>query len=393
MHNIVILGGNIAGVTLAHYLLREVLPSLNAGIEDGQQSGYKITLVSPSDHTFYKIVAPRAAVSTGKIPLDVPFASIPEGFSQYGEDVFVFVKGQAVGLNEDGKIVNVRGEKGDEEDVRYDSLVVATGTTSASPLWTLHGDYKKTKAAFEDLHSRLPNAQSVLIAGGGPAGVETAGEIAHEYKLAKTTILSGGNRLLPRLNNKGVSAQAEDHLKALNVTTIHEVRVSSVAQLPDGKTALEFNDGTKKTVDIYIDATGATPNTSFLPANWLSNSKRVAVDPTTLRATAAPAGVYSVGDVASYSLGGILDAKDSIQPLGYSIWSDLRDTAPSGVKVMQEKKYNQVTKDMQLVPIGPHGGVGSVYDWRVPNAMVWMMKSRKFFAERAPLVAAGGELS
>ncbi|KAL1961102.1 hypothetical protein VTO42DRAFT_3047 [Malbranchea cinnamomea] len=395
-HNIVIVGGNHAGVTLAHYLLREVLPSLNAG-SDRDTPAFKVTLVSPSDHTFYKVVAPRVAVSSENIHIDTPFASIIDGFSNYDQSLFSFVRGEAVHLDERSKTVTVKPTEGANGTppaalVQYDSLVIATGTKSASPLWTLHGDYKHTKAAFEDLQRRLPQAESVLIAGGGPTGVETVGEIMHHYKPKDITILSGTTRLLPTLNNTGVSAEAAKKLQSLGVKVIHNTRVTSSTALPDGRTSLELDDGSTKTVDVYINTTGGKPNTGFLPPSWLDDKKKIAVDATTLRATKAPAGVYGIGDVASYSRGGLMDTKLPIPALGYSIWHDLRESAPAGVTPLKQKTYSQITKDMQIVPIGPGGGVGSLFDWRIPSWMVWLIKSRTFFVEKAPQLAAGGEL-
>lgn len=125
MHNIVILGGNFAGVSTAHYLLRHVFPLLKNKTE------YKVTLVSPSDHTFFKIGAPRALVSSEKVPADKPFASIRNAFSDYKASEFSFIQGEAVGVDEAIRTVSVRTSGlAKEISVLYDSLVIATGTTS-----------------------------------------------------------------------------------------------------------------------------------------------------------------------------------------------------------------------------------------------------------------------
>ncbi|TVY16847.1 Oxidoreductase ptaL [Lachnellula arida] len=366
MHNIVILGGNFAGVGAAHYILRHVFPSLNSS----EKAQYKVTLISPSDHTFFKIGAPRALVSNKLIPLDKPFASIPDAFSGYKTSEFTFVYGKAVGVDEESKTVSVDSASA-KTSVQYDLLVIATGTTS-SPLWTLNDDYTLTRAAFEDLHRRIPRAEKILIAGGGAAGVETAGEIAHLHKGKNITILSGSLRLLPRLKNVKAGTAAERQLEAQGVKTIHNIKVTSSTTLPDGKTSLLLSDDNTEIVDVYIDATGGTPNTSFLPDHWLDENKRVATETSTLRATKAPAGIYSIGDVASYSKGSAMDSSWPIPALGYSIWSDLVKSANDdglhvGNPILKEKKYKQIEADMQIVPIGPMGGVGVIFGWTVPS--------------------------
>jgi len=393
MHSIVILGGNFAGVSTAHYLLLHVLPVLNSTSSD--KSEYKVTLIAPNDHTFFKVGAPRA-LSSPEIPLEKSFASIPDAFSHYKTSEFTFIQGEAIQLDEATKKISVNsGGDIKNTSVYYDSLVIATGTTSASPLWTLHGDYKKTRDAFADLHLRLPQAKTVLIAGGGAAGVETAGEIAYFYKQASVTLLSGSTRLLPRYKHTGLAKAAESQFSSLSVRTIHNLRISSSTVLPDGKTSLKLSDGTTKVVDIYIDATGGTPNSNFLPSSWLDDHNRVATDGTTLRATSAPTGIYSIGDVASFSKGNIPDAIWPVSALGYSIWSDLRQSADrkegtaDGGAVLKEKKYKQIQADMGAIPIGPKGGVGVIYGWRVPSWFVWLVKSRNFMMDKSPELATG----
>jgi apoptosis-inducing factor 2 len=407
MHNIVILGGNFAGVSTAHYLLRHVLPLLNS--TSSENSGYNVTLISPSDHTYFKIVAPRALLSAEKVPFDKPFASIPDAFSHYKTSEFSFIQGEAVGIDEAAKIVSVRGVGTIENTfVQYDSLVIATGTSS-SPLWTLQGEHKVTIAALQDMHRRLPKAESIVIAGGGATGIETAAEIASHYTGKDVTLLSGGSRLLGRLKNTGASRDAEQRLTALNVKTIHNVRVASATEVEDGtKTALRLSDGSSRVVDVYLNATGGQPNTSFLPASWLDDaSKRVLTDTTTLRVPNAPAGVYCIGDVASFSKGGIMDSMWPVPVLAYSIWFDLQAGAAAGANggdlkqsspaattrtpALKEKKYKQIQSDMQFVPVGPKGGVGVIFGWRVPSFFVWLLKSRTFGIEKAPALATGEE--
>jgi NADH dehydrogenase FAD-containing subunit len=383
MHNIVILGGNFSGVSTAHYLLRHVLPHLNSNSE---KQTYKVTLISPSDHTFFKVGAPRALVGTSKVELHAPFTPIADHFSSYPASSFTFILGSAVGLDAATQTITVKKTE-KEESVHYDSLVIATGTTSNSPLWTLHNSFAETKFAFEDLNSRLATAKTILIAGGGPAGVETTGEIAYKFKATgkSITLLSGTDGLLTYLNHPTVTQLAESKLNDLGVKTVHKLRVVSSSVVAEGKTEVVLSDGSKQVVDLYIDATGGAPNSSFLPVAWLDERKKVLTDSKTLRAMAAAPNVYSIGDVASYSKGNVVDSQWSVNALGYSIYEDLS----KGGKALKVKRYAQMAKAMGLVPIGPKGGVGVIFGWRVPSWFVWLVKSRSFMMEKAPEVANG----
>ncbi|PVH74503.1 FAD/NAD(P)-binding domain-containing protein [Cadophora sp. DSE1049] len=394
MHNIVILGGNFAGVSTAHYLLRHVIPPLHS--TNGGRSDYKVTLVSPSDHTFFMIAAPRALISAELVPLEKPFGSIPDAFCNYKTSEFKFVQGEAIKVPEDEKVVDVRLTRSSANvTIRYDLLVIATGTTSPSPLWTLHGHYGNTAAAFEGLHERLPKAKTILIVGGGPTGVEVAGEIGHHYKGKDITLLSGGSRLLPRLKHIGVGKAAERQLKVLNVKIIHNTKAISRTELANGQVSVNLSDDGLRTFDLYIDATSGAPNTKFIPATWLNDTKHVATDANTLRATKSPPGVYSIGDVSSFSKGSAIDAIYPIPALGYSIWSDLCESVNrgkgglAGTAILKEEKYKQIGSDVQFVPIGPEGGVGVAFGWQVPSCIVSLLKSRTFFMDKAPKLATG----
>jgi NADH dehydrogenase FAD-containing subunit len=266
----------------------------------------------------------------------------------------------------------------------------------------LHGDHKLTLAAFQDIRTRLPSAKTILIAGGGAAGVETTGEIASLYKDKEITLLSGSHHLLPKLQTAKAGKAAERQLTSLNVKTLHDVRVTSSKTVGGDKVCLVFSDGTTRTVDIFIDATGGTPNTSFLPAAWLDDFKRVATDMGTLRTTKAPPGVYAIGDAASYSKCSIPDSSWAVPALGYSIWSDLHTAATKegslqnntvGTVMLKEKKYKQFETDVLIVPAGPKGGVGVLFGWSVPSFLVWLLKSRTFMLEKAAGLAAGAEFS
>ena len=171
-HNIVVVGGSFSGLGVSHVLLRHTIPTLesnNAG------KTYKVTLISTTDQFFYKIGAPRTVASPDLIPVSKLLVPIAEGFKDYAADHFEHVIGTATGVNEGKKIVSVKRGDGSTGEVKYDSIVCATGSTYKSPLWTLQNDVEESIAEFKRFHEKIPKAKSILVAGGGPAGVETAG--------------------------------------------------------------------------------------------------------------------------------------------------------------------------------------------------------------------------
>ncbi|KIM99788.1 hypothetical protein OIDMADRAFT_55692 [Oidiodendron maius Zn] len=379
-HNIVVLGGNVAGLSISHYILRHIVPA--ADKETGKQ--YKLSLVSPSTHYQHKVGAPRALSQPDLV--DKVFVPLADSFAGYGSKL-EHVQGEAVALEPSSKRITVSGLNDSRSQVTYDSLIIATGVRSASPLWTLHGQHTISADALHETSAAIDRAKTILIAGGGATGVETAGEIGSHWRGKDVTILSGSTQLLANLKDMNVGKKAETQLHNLNVKTEHMTKVTSASKTAEGKMLLMFNNGTTREVDVYIDATGGTPNTSFLPTEWLDSRGKVNTDVATLRGTGA-AGVYAIGDVASYSKSNILDIHRAVAPLGYSLWADL--TKGSMVKTpLAEKLYKQDQTDFGAIPVGPSGGVGTALGWSLPSFMVKFIKSKTFLFDKVPGIVGG----
>lgn len=173
VQDIVVVGGSFAGLGVAHYVLRHVIPRLEAS---NQGQSYKLTLISTTDQFFYKIGSPRTVASPEKLPVAKLFIPLADGFKEYSADHFELLIGTATSVDEDKRVVTVKRKDGMTTGVHYNSIVCATGSTYKSPLWTLHDDPQQSIDEFRRFHDKLPNAESLLVVGGGPAGVETAGE-------------------------------------------------------------------------------------------------------------------------------------------------------------------------------------------------------------------------
>jgi NADH dehydrogenase FAD-containing subunit len=167
-YTILIVGASYAGLQVAHTLLKN---SISA------RSDLKVILVSASTHHYLNIASVRAIIP-GKFRDDQLFAPIAEGFAKYPAEHFELVVGTAEDADVEKKTVHVGSRA-----IAYDILVVTTGSrTSEDGPWKGIGSYEKTLAHLKEYQAKVKDANSIIIVGGGPTGVETAGELADAGK-------------------------------------------------------------------------------------------------------------------------------------------------------------------------------------------------------------------
>ncbi|KAL8806139.1 MAG: hypothetical protein Q9182_001540 [Xanthomendoza sp. 2 TL-2023] len=423
--NIVILGGSYGGVSTAHYLLKHVLRN---HLFDKDLD--RILLISASSKAMCRPACPRAMLSDDMFPQEKLFVSIPESFKKYPKGSFHFIHGIATELNPANRTVSIslptgpvredylRGLAAELNDtkrlatihlsgsilrINYHVLVIATGASTPSPLHGLNRDADDLRTSWQKFRSALPTANSIVIAGGGPAGVETAGELGeylngHGGRLGRTadpkvsiTVVTTGPHILPFLR-LAVAEKAERYLAAVGVTVIKNARVKRVK--PEGagrtddaltsKTTVILEDGRSLEADLYIPATGTIPNTKFIPKPLLTSDGRVVNDPLTLHVRRAGSFVYAVGDVATYSRPAIHLILKAIPILCQNIERDLILSTEEGRLLMAQVKYEyrifeEDTRETQLVPIGRTKGVGTAMGWSLPSPFVWLFKGRDYW--------------
>jgi NADH dehydrogenase FAD-containing subunit len=400
VRKVVIVGGGVAGISLAHHLLRQTLPTLAEGL--GQP--YHVTLISPSSHFYWKVAAPRALVDPDP-GFPEPFVPIADGFQEYPESHFRFIQARATDLNEKSQTIHVQlSDTSEIIPVEYNSLVIATGTTTHSPLFSSAETHTETKRILGEMQNRLRNAQSVLVAGGGPTGVETAGEIGamrqHWPGANKSVTLLSGNTCVLSHANPQTSITAEQKLEKLGVDVIHELRVLSAIQQErdQGPWEVTLSDQSTLTVDVYIDATGSTPNTAFLPSKWLDSKGFIKTDQSSLRLQTTT-GVYALGSVTSFTNGSFFDAiqpvpalADSFRDDQLALYPELSSRGQTWWEWMfgrQTRLYQQKVALTQFVAVGRDGGVGELGGWRVPSGLVYKAKAKTYMVEKMNSVVYG----
>ena len=351
---ILIIGGSYGGLSIAHYLLRHVLPQLP------DKPSHQVFLVSTASQVMCRPACPRALLSDDMFDQNKLFVSIPKVFEQYPKGTFRFVHATATKLDHIDRTISVSFIRGITERICYHALVIATGASTPSPLHGLNKDEEFLKASWHEVRKVLPSAKSIVIAGGGPAGIETAGELG-EYLNGRAgwfssslanpkvtiTVVNSGSDILSVLR-PSIAGQAEKLLAKVGVTIIKNARVKSVAPQGAGtevaltsKTTVTLEDGKILDADLYIPATGSKPNTAFIPKELLTLDGRVDTNNETLRVDKAGERVYAIGDVASYSRPAIHIILEAIPVLGANMKRDLLPASRKEGSELEDRKFKE----------------------------------------------------
>lgn len=406
--HIVVLGGSYGGVSVAHYLLKHVLPQLP------DIDAYQLVMVSTASKTLCRPACPRALISDDMFDQDKLFVDIVEVFKQYTNDTFRFIQGTATKLDHTERRVFIDLAPGGEETIDFHALVIATGASTPSPLLGFHRDEVALKESWATLRQALPNAKSIVVGGGGPAGVETAGELGEflngragwfssklDNPKVTITLITAGPRILPILR-ADIADKAEKYLSMVGVSVIKNTRIESVSPIGAGTDVIASN--AQLTVqgrgiikaDLYIPATGMRPNTNFIDRSLLAADGRVITNASTLRVDQAGSRVYAIGDAGSYSRPAVHMILDAVPVLSANIKLDLllassqRGNTAVG---LQDRTFKEDTRESQLVPIGKSKGVGAMMGYRLPSFFVWLVKGRDYWLWTTPRLWSGKQWS
>jgi NADH dehydrogenase FAD-containing subunit len=409
---IVIIGASYGGMGVAHYLLKHVIPTLP------EPSSYHVTLVDRGSKWFGRVGAPRAIVSEQELSLDKVFLSYEEGFKQYKPEQFIFQQGVIASWDTAGRNVTITLPDGSQKFIAYFALVVATGASPVTPILGTIGTTGESIDAINAFRKAVPNAKTIVIGGGGPAGIEAAGELGEHLNgkagwfsarpttvKTKITVVTGAAQILTILR-PSLGKKAEKLLNKRGVDVIYNTRVTSA--VPEegtdpisaitSKTTVTLSDGQVLEADLYIPATGTKPNSSFVPAALVDDNSQLKTNPKTLRVDEAGPRVYAVGDVSNAGRGGILEILTTVPIVATNVQRDLKFAAqqekagaedPLKLPPGKDRTFERKDMESQLVPIGHGGGVGAFFGWKLPSFFVWLIKGRDYMTGMYPKTVNG----
>ncbi|PRQ32593.1 putative NADH:ubiquinone reductase (non-electrogenic) [Rosa chinensis] len=180
--------------------------------------------------------------------------------------------------------------------IPYDYLVIATGHADSVPK-NKTGRLKE----YQEDYQKIRSANSILIVGGGPTGVELAGEIATDFPDKKITLVHTGSRLLEFIGPKAAN-KTLNWLQSRNVEVILEQSVSlnTISESPGSKT-YQTSEGQTFHADCHFLCTGKRVGSAWLKETVLKSSLdefgRLIVDEN-LRVKGRK-NIFAVGDITN----------------------------------------------------------------------------------------------
>lgn len=307
---IVIIGAGFAGVQLTKRLIN---------------SNFDITLIDSHNYhqfqpLFYQVASARLEPTTISTPIRKLFPD---------KQNFHFRLGKVKNVDTAAKVVSV----GDLQ-IPYDYLVIATGCSN-----NYFGNQNVAKNSFpmksttqalalrnkillnlEEIYSVKPEDkeayQNIVIVGGGPTGVETAGALAelitnvlpkdypdYDFSNIKLSLIEGAPFTLAPMSETARKFSRK-YLEDLGVEVMTEALVTDY----DGHT-VTLKDGSTIITNTLIWAAGVIGNVpAGIPKEVIGRGARITVDE--YHAVTGLDGVYAIGDISSM----ITDAN----PRGYA---------------------------------------------------------------------------
>lgn len=355
-NTIVIYGGGMAGALLAK-ALSPTLP---------------VTLVDPLDYFEVPMAAPRNLVKADFADQAiVPFKSALPAVKH--------VKGKLITMSPSGGVIE--DPRGKRSTLKGDVTVLATGSRFANELMRgVDHDAIRRKTFYVKYSERIQSARKIVIVGGGPIGVEVAGEITDAYRNKIITILESGPRILG-----ATTEDVADH--AMHLLRSRGVVVRTNERLVDGgsdphdvfaKPGVAITtSGVHVPYDLMIWSTGGRPNTGYMREHYasvLNAQGRVAVTPELL----------VVGQAAMYALGDITDLDEN--KMAWHIGGQVKVAAWNIRQALMEdghgrnvKRYRpQTGNPSMIVTIGSKAGVAHLKGVGIVKAgwFVSMVKAR-----------------
>ncbi|XP_004427085.1 PREDICTED: apoptosis-inducing factor 2 [Ceratotherium simum simum] len=345
--HVVIVGGGFGGITAASKLQALSIP---------------FVLVDMKDSFHHNVAALRASVESGFAKKTFISYSVTFGESfRQGLVVEIDLKNQKV-LLEDG------------EALPFSHLILATGSTGLFP-----GKFNQVSSQqvaiqlYEDMVRQVQRAQSIVVVGGGSAGVEMAAEVKTDYPEKEVTLIHSQMALADKELLPCVRQEAKEILLRKGVQLLLSERVSNLEALPLNECRecikVQTDKGTEVATNLVIVCNGIKINSSAYRSTFegrLASNGALRVNQ--YLQVEGYSHIYAIGDCA--------DVKEPKMAYHASLHANVAVT--NILNSTQQRPLKAYTPGSLtfLLALGRNDGVGQISGFYVGRLMVRLAKSR-----------------
>lgn len=341
--NIVIIGGGFAGVRCA--------------LELSKHSQFTVTLVDQKD--YFEVTFAQLAGLVQPLEIGTKSRFLYSSFLPCS-----FIKKKVKTVSKSMIIFE------DDRYISFSTLIIASGSSYksfpvAKPVDQL--SLQDRNSFFFRENERLINAKKIVVIGGGPVGVELAGEIASQYPDKSTTLIHSSGRILDFLKPKA-SSLAEGQLKSLGVKIILNEKIDFLNE----RQYKSIASSKIYEADIFYNCIGSRVNTDFMSKKYgdsLNDRGFLIVD--NFFKVKDTDDIYAIGDCNTINepkLGYLADKQGSL-------------LAKNIIRLAENKSPIEYTtnKTMALVPIGRRKGVVQLPFGVFTNSFIIKSKTKDFY--------------
>lgn len=228
----VVAGGSFAAISAVKILAQSIIPQAR---KHNPRFQAKITVIAPNTESYWNVAAVRLVVQPELIEQknNQIFFNLREKLQKYfpknGTDKLNVIEGKVVAVDSymnkiTYQTLGTNSVAYNAEFIKYDILILATGTSSSSAAFKLNSTSELTKNALQEMAEEIKASSSICIVGAGAVGIELAGELGYKYgHTKKLTLFSGIAGTLEYMKPKA-SKKAVKQLAHLGVETVLDVR-------------------------------------------------------------------------------------------------------------------------------------------------------------------------
>lgn len=352
---VIVVGGGHVGINAAKEL----------------DSKFHVTLIEPSDTFHHKIASLRGAVVPGwENRIRVPYNNLLKNGKVVRKEVREVTTGNVI--------------LSDGTHMQADYIVLAHGQGQMA--FPIGGKPSASSsdviAAMKQSQLQIKSASSIMIVGGGPVGVELAGEILAQHPGKNVTLVHSQPTLLnnstPPIFPPAV-AKVTDGLRGMGCTIRLNARVQNLPIVSDGSAFIAHDstvtytltDNSTVDADLVVLCTGAAKRASNL-VGAVNERNSVLVDEF-LQVKGMPE-VFCIGDANDVNESKLAYTGDLQRKVACKNIDNL-----SKGKAMEAYKPSGGEYGAMFIPLGPNGGVAAMGTSVMGDFAVKTIKSKGLF--------------